>query len=137
MLRHLVLAVLATESGLHGYGIYKRIVYVTQSVWKPSIGTLYRTLNAMVHEGLIHKGDGEGRRTLYRITGKGLETLVNETFPHATKSAGILTELIEAYRRMHSEGNLATLPEELKDRLLRLFKALEGLIKEFRMLGFL
>lgn len=134
VLRHLVLAVLATESGLHGYGIYKRIVYVTQSVWRPSIGTLYRTLNAMTREGLVSKANEEGRRALYRITRKGLETLANETFPHATKSAGILTELIEAYRRMHSEGNLVALPEELKDRLLRLRKALEELIREFRAL---
>lgn len=132
MLRHLILAVLATEAELHGYGIYKRIVYVTQSVWKPSIGTLYRTLNRMTHEGLVSKVVVSSRRVLYRITEKGLETLVEETLHHTTKSAGILSELIEAYRRIHSKGGLTTLPEELKERLLRLHRVLEEFLKEFK-----
>lgn len=132
VLRHLVLAVLATEVELHGYGIYKRIVYVTQSVWRPSIGTLYRTLNGMTQEGLVSKVVVGSRRVLYRITEKGLETLVEETLPHATKSAGILSEFIEAYRRIHDRGDLTTLPEELRERLLRLYRVLEEFLKEFK-----
>ncbi|MEM2005071.1 MAG: PadR family transcriptional regulator [Zestosphaera sp.] len=133
VLRHLILAVLATEVELHGYGIYKRIVYVTQSVWRPSIGTLYRTLNEMTREELVNKVVVSGRKVIYRITERGFETLVKETLPHATKSAGILSEFIEAYRMMHGRGDLTALPEEFKERLLRLHKALEEFLKEFKI----
>ncbi|MEM0347673.1 MAG: PadR family transcriptional regulator [Zestosphaera sp.] len=131
VLRHLILAVLATNPQLHGYGIYKRIVYVTQSVWRPSIGTLYRTLNDMVNEGLITKNSSDSRRLRYEITSTGLEIFLKETLPHATKSAGILTEFLEAYKEIRKRGNLSGLPDELVERLLRLRKALEELISSY------
>ncbi len=127
VLRHLILAVLATNPKLHGYGIYKRIVYVTQSVWKPSIGTLYRTLNEMVNEGLVRRESSDYRRLEYEITSTGLEIFVKETLPHATKAAGILTEFLEAYREIRKRGNLPELPGELVEKLHRLRKALEEL----------
>lgn len=131
VLRHLILAVLATNSQLHGYGIYKRIVYVTQSVWRPSIGTLYRTLNEMVNEGLIRKNVSGSRRLQYEITDAGLESFLKETLPHATKSAGILTEFLEAYKEIRKRGDLSKLPDELVERLLRLRKALEDLMNSY------
>lgn len=127
VLRHLILAVLATNPQLHGYGIYKRIVYVTQSVWKPSIGTLYRTLNKMVNEGLVRKKSSDYRRLEYEITSTGLEVFVKETLPHATKATGILTEFLEAYKEIRKRGYLSELPDELVERLHRLRKALEEL----------
>ncbi|MCC6033257.1 MAG: PadR family transcriptional regulator [Desulfurococcaceae archaeon] len=129
VLRHLVLAVLATNPRLHGYGIYKRIIYITQSVWKPSIGTLYRTLNEMVNEGLIRKSSSDSRRLQYEITSAGLECFVRETLPHATKSAGILAEFLEAYKGIRDKGGLPKLPDELVERLYRLRKVLEELMK--------
>lgn len=131
VLRHLILAVLATNPQLHGYGIYKRIVYVTQSVWKPSIGTLYRTLNVMVNEGLIRKNVSGSRRLQYEITNAGLEIFLRETLPHATKSAGILTEFLEAYEEIRKRGDLPKLPDELTERLLRLRTALENLMSGY------
>lgn len=128
VLRHLILAVLTTNPQLHGYGIYKRIIYVTQSVWKPSIGTLYRTLNKMVNEGLIKKSNSSSRRLQYEITDAGLDTFVKETLPHAMKSAGILTEFLEAYKEIRKKGNLPKLPDDLVERLIRLHKTLEELI---------
>ncbi|MEO3993058.1 MAG: PadR family transcriptional regulator [Desulfurococcaceae archaeon TW002] len=127
VLRYLILAVLATNPQLHGYGIYKRIVYVTQAVWKPSIGTLYRTLNEMVNEGLVKKKSSGYRRLEYEITSTGLEIFIKETLPHATKSAGILTEFLEAYKEIRKRGNLPKIPDELVERLHRLHKALEEL----------
>jgi len=131
VLRHLVLAVLATNPRLHGYGIYKRIVYVTQSVWRPSIGTLYRTLNKMVSEGLISKSSGGSRRLVYEVTSAGLESFVKETLPHVTKSAGILTEFLEAYKEISRKGGLTKLPDELVERLIRLHKAVEELVSSY------
>lgn len=127
VLRHLILAVLATNPQLHGYGIYKRIVYVTQSVWKPSIGTLYRTLNEMVNEGLVRRKSSDYRRLEYEITSTGLEIFVKETLPHTTKAAGILTEFLEAYKEIRKRGNLPELSDELVEKLHRLRKALEEL----------
>ena len=98
-LRVLTLAILINEERLHGYSIYKRILYHTHMKWKPSIGTIYRTLNEMVQEGLVTKRS-EKRRYSYAITRKGVEYFIENSRALMTKMAGVLATMIEAYLKM-------------------------------------
>ncbi|MHC1601295.1 MAG: PadR family transcriptional regulator [Candidatus Nezhaarchaeales archaeon] len=98
-LRVLTLAILINEKELHGYSIYKKILYHTHMKWKPSIGTIYRILNEMVQEGLVTKR-AEKRRYSYAITHEGIEYFIENSRIPMTKMAGVLATMIEAYLKM-------------------------------------
>ncbi len=68
-LRSHVLAVLK-DGDAHGYEIIKKIEEYT-GFWKPSPGTIYPLLKAMVSEGLVSVRM-EGEKKIYSLTPRGL-----------------------------------------------------------------
>ena len=64
-----ILLLLRTEP-LHGYKIMEKIKERTK-FWKPSPGSVYPALQALVKKGFVKKID-EGRRKRYALTKKGL-----------------------------------------------------------------
>lgn len=128
IIKYLVLASLVSRGGLHGYALYKEILYHVEPVWRPSIGTFYRILGEMVKSGLIERRVSCGKAT-YTITSFGLEALVNETLPHAAKMASILTQVLKAYSKLPNRDRVLSNPT-IKDRLEMLKKTLMNLEEE-------
>ncbi len=122
-MRVLILAILIEEGRIHGYSLHKRILHYTHMRWKPSIGTIYRTLNEMVGEGLIIKST-EGRRHHYTITQKGVEYFIKYSKAPATKMAGILITILEAYFKIIDERP-DVLTKDLRERLRTLREVLQ------------
>lgn len=125
VIKYLVLASLVSRGELHGYALYKEILYHVEQVWRPSIGTFYRVLSEMVKSGLIERRVSSGR-TIYAITSTGLEALVNETLPHTAKMASILTQMLKAYSKLPNRNRVLSNPA-IKDRLEVLKKTLMDL----------
>ena len=125
-LRVLILAILIKEGSLHGYSLYKRILYHTRMKWKPSIGTIYRTLNEMVKEEFIMKR-AENRRRNYTITSKGIDYFIKNSKAPLTKMAGVLATALEAYLKISSinPDMSGLLSKDLKERLKNLKKVLQ------------
>ena len=117
-----MLAILISEGELHGYLLYKRIMEYTCMRWRPSIGTMYRTLNDMVKEGLVIKRS-EGRRYSYVITPKGIEYFIENSKAPIMRMAGVLTKILEAYLKVPKEGS-EVLTKELRRRLRSLREVL-------------
>ncbi len=130
VIKYLALASLVSRGELHGYALYKEILYHVEPVWRPSIGTFYRVLGEMVKSGLIERR-ARGGRTTYAITSSGLEALVNETLPHTAKMASILTQMLKAYSKLPNRGGILSNPA-IKDRLGMLKEALIGLEEELK-----
>ncbi len=122
-LRILILAILINERKLHGYSLYKKILYHTHMKWKPSIGTIYRTLNEMVKEELISKHT-ENRRYDYIITSKGVEYFIENLRVPIAKMAGILATVLEAYLKV-SEEEPYVLTKDIRERLRTLKEVLQ------------
>ena len=63
---------------LHGYGISQAVAARTADRIKLRPGNLYRVLDRMLERGLVEvagsRGDGDDRRTDYRITPRGRKT---------------------------------------------------------------
>jgi len=121
-LRHLILASLIIEPNMHGYGIYKKISYIAQAPWKPSIGTIYRVLNELVSEGLIvreEKPEASRRRIIYRISEKGVDAFLKETKAPLTKLSGTVATILEAYIKLSDRVGLGVDPD-LRERLIKL-----------------
>ena len=119
----LILAILISEGGLHGYALYKRILSITQMHWKPSIGTIYRLLNDMADEGIVLKS-ARGRKHSYSITPKGLEYFIRNSRTPLTRKAGVLATVLEAYFRI-AEQEPGIVTDDLKERLRALKSVLE------------
>jgi DNA-binding PadR family transcriptional regulator len=72
-----VLAVLRAGP-LHGYGIVQEVAARSAGRIRIRPGNLYRVLDRMLERGLVEvagsRGDGEDRRTDYRITPRGRKT---------------------------------------------------------------
>ncbi len=123
-LKMLSLAILIRDGELHGYALYKKILYYTHMKWIPSIGTVYRVLNEMAREGLINKRVS-GRKYVYSVTDKGIEYFIQQTIPSVTKVSGILATALEAYLKiMDNRHGLQIITEDLRDRLKTLSKVL-------------
>jgi len=122
-LRVLILAILIKEGKLHGYLLYKRILHHTRMKWKPSIGTIYRTLNKMVEEGLISK-HVENRRHSYAVTSKGIEYFIKNSKAPLTRMAGVMATILDAYLRIPVDKG-TMLPKDLKERLRNLREILQ------------
>ncbi len=123
-LRVLILAILIKEGKLHGYSLYKRILYHTCMKWKPSIGTVYRILNKMTEEGLVSKHT-EGRRHYYAITPDGIKYFLKNSKTPLTRMAGVLTIVLEAYLKASDKG-ASTLTKDLRGRLGALKEVLQS-----------
>ncbi|MGH7617888.1 MAG: PadR family transcriptional regulator [Gemmatimonadaceae bacterium] len=88
------------DGELHGYGIMQDVDRVTNGETKIGPGTLYRSIQRMMVEGLIEELDlaldGEAdddRRRYYRLTDKGRAT--------AAAEANRLAMLVDAARARH------------------------------------
>ena len=125
-LRVLILAILINEGSLHGYLLYKKILHHTCKKWKPSIGTIYRTLNEMVREGLISKHRGD-RRHNYSITPKGIDYFIKTSKTPITRMTGVLTTVLEAYSKIIVEkpSISSILTRDLREKLKKLSEMLE------------
>ncbi len=121
-LKILSLAILISEGDLHGYALYKKIIYHTHMKWVPSIGTVYRVLNEMAREGLIEK-KVMGRKSVYKITSKGIEYYIENSIASVTKITGILATTLNAYLNIMVEKP-GIINEELRERLEILYNVL-------------
>jgi len=115
LLKILILAILIKEGETHGYSLYKEMLHYTSMRWKPSIGTIYRTLNDMAKEGLISKHT-EGRKHIYTVTKEGIEYFIKNSKTPLIRMSGTLTTILEAYLKILSI-NPQALTKELKERL--------------------
>jgi DNA-binding PadR family transcriptional regulator len=80
---HILLAL--TAGDLHGYGIIKDVEGRTNGALRLSPGTLYRTIQRLLEQGLIEEPrkpsrvTSDPRRRYYRITSMGTEVARAET----------------------------------------------------------
>jgi DNA-binding PadR family transcriptional regulator len=81
---HILLALAADD--LHGYAIIQEVELRTGGDLKLSAGTLYRSIQRMLEQGLILETrdrpapeDDDERRRYYRITPQGLAAATEET----------------------------------------------------------
>jgi DNA-binding PadR family transcriptional regulator len=79
---------LVAERRIHGYALIKEIERITSEDWRPSPGSIYPALQALVKNGLI-TSEADGRRRIYDITPAG--KIVLEA---AIKHANIVLEHI-------------------------------------------
>lgn len=109
-LRNLVLAILSNNDSAHGYVIYKRIEDAVGARWRPSIGTLYRVLARLRDEGLIECFK-QNRRTVCKITDKGINHVVNEVLTHLPKFLGVMNEILNSYLSIVKSKNMKVDPD--------------------------
>ena len=64
------LLVLLAEEPQTGYGLMGEIEQRSGGAWRPSPGSVYRTLQQLEDEGLVTSGEGEGRQP-YELTAEG------------------------------------------------------------------
>ncbi|MET1160611.1 MAG: PadR family transcriptional regulator [Thermoprotei archaeon] len=80
ILKVLVLSTIIRRGELHGYGIYRELTDMGMENWKPSIGSLYRTLHKLREEGLIEDKEimTKNRRKIrvYKATDKGINEFI-------------------------------------------------------------
>lgn len=81
---HILLAL--ADEDRHGYAILQEVAARTDGAVRMSAGTLYRSIQRMVEQGLIEEcdarpapADDDERRRYYRITPFGLEVTRAET----------------------------------------------------------
>lgn len=91
------------DGDLHGYGIMRRVEGLTDGRVRLGPGTLYRSIQVMVTEGLIEEADerpdpmlDDERRRYYRLTQKGRGVAETEaerlaTLVAAARTSGLLT----------------------------------------------
>lgn len=84
---HILLALSAERR--HGYGIMKEVERESGGKVHLEIGSLYRLLDRLWVDGLIHMEDSEGRRRYYSITKLGKAALRAE----AQRLAGLVNLL--------------------------------------------
>ena len=75
--RMALLALLA-EKSMHGYEMLRELEQRSGSLWRPSAGSVYPTLQLLEDEGLI-KGKDVNERRMYSITDAGRTELKSRT----------------------------------------------------------
>jgi DNA-binding PadR family transcriptional regulator len=114
----------------YGYEAYKLFLEAGRHKWKPSIGTIYKTLWEMVGEGLLERRSVRKtpRRTVYyyRVTEKGVETYLEKALDYAGRTAFWLGLVVEGLARLEEQGY--PVPREIVGRLARLCAAASRLI---------
>jgi DNA-binding PadR family transcriptional regulator len=94
---HILLAL--SDGPLHGYGIMKEVERESRGDVRLEIGSLYRLLARLVHDGLLEDAEGDERRRFYRLSRVGRRVLKAE----AARLAG-LVELVRM-RKLLPEGD--------------------------------
>jgi DNA-binding PadR family transcriptional regulator len=109
---HIMLAL--AEGEAHGYGIMLEVDRITQGVLRIGPGTLYRSIQRMLVDGLIVERKeavdpqvDDERRRYYRLTEFGLEVARAEAqrlsaLVNAAREHGLLKKLTRASRRSRS-----------------------------------
>ena len=62
---------LLVERPMHGYEMIQEIAERSQSLWRPSPGSVYQTLQLLVDEGLLAARESEGSKKLFELTDDG------------------------------------------------------------------
>lgn len=62
---------LLTERPMHGYEMTQEIAARSDSLWKPSPGSIYPTLQLLVDEGLIVPAESRGSKKTFELTTEG------------------------------------------------------------------
>ena len=75
-IQFLTLLLLNTEP-MHGYGLLKRINEGFGESWKLNPGAVYKALSKLKKGGYIKEKKVEDRKTIYEITGKGGNSLLD------------------------------------------------------------
>jgi DNA-binding PadR family transcriptional regulator len=109
---HIMLAL--AEGEAHGYGIMLEVDRITQGALRIGPGTLYRSIQRMLVDGLIVERKeavdpevDDERRRYYRLTEFGLEVARGEAqrlsdLVNAARERGLLKKSTRAGRRSHS-----------------------------------
>ena len=109
---HIMLAL--AEGEAHGYGIMLEVDRITQGALRIGPGTLYRSIQRMLVDGLIVERKeavdpdvDDERRRYYRLTEFGLEVARAEAqrlsaLVNAARERGLLKKSTSASRRSHS-----------------------------------
>jgi DNA-binding PadR family transcriptional regulator len=109
---HIMLAL--AEGEAHGYGIMLEVDRITQGALRIGPGTLYRSIQRMLVDGLIVERKeavdpevDDERRRYYRLTEFGLEVARGEaqrlsSLVNAARERGLLKKSTRAGRRSHS-----------------------------------
>ena len=90
ILKQAIIAVIIREKKIHGYGVYKELLHITRSRWRPSLGTIYRVLNEMVNEKLITRTmtrKGDRKIFYYSVTNEGLRYFIDRSKVIVERSA--------------------------------------------------
>jgi DNA-binding PadR family transcriptional regulator len=109
---HIMLAL--AEGEAHGYGVMLEVDRITQGALRIGPGTLYRSIQRMLVDGLIVERKeavdpevDDERRRYYRLTEFGLEVARGEAqrlsdLVNAARERGLLKKSTRAGRRSHS-----------------------------------
>jgi DNA-binding PadR family transcriptional regulator len=74
---HILVALAGGER--HGYAIIQEVAAATNNSLRLGPGTLYRSLQRMLEQGLIVESGGDDRRRFYRITAAGQQAVRDES----------------------------------------------------------
>ena len=106
----------------YGYEAYKLFLSAGREKWRPSIGTIYKTLGEMVEEGLLEKRSVRKtpRRIVYyyRVTNRGIETYLEKALSYADKTAFWLALVVESLVKLRKHGY--RVPSSILEKLSRL-----------------
>ncbi len=115
----------------YGYEAYKMFMEAGGQRWRPSIGTIYKTLAEMVEEGLLSRRSVRRtpRRTvhLYSVTDKGIEAYLEKALDYADKTAFWLALVVGSLARLEERGFRT--PANIVEKLGRLCRAASRLSK--------
>jgi DNA-binding PadR family transcriptional regulator len=114
--------------GVHGYALKRQCDRLLGDFWQLNFGEVYRVLDRLAHEGLIEQIAGEATRKLYRITGRGRQSL--DDF--------ILAPATDAPRPMRQELAVKLLfagPERLPELIRLIDQQREAYLRQLHLLG--
>lgn len=116
--------------GVHGYALKRQCERVLGQFWQLNFGEVYRVLDRLSDEGLIEQvaRETDSARKLYRITGKGKQTL--DDF--------VLTPPTDAPRPMRQELAVKLLfasPEQLPEVLRLIDHQRDAYMRQLHLLG--
>jgi len=90
---------LLAERPMHGYEIISELESRFGGTYTPSAGTIYPRLAKLQEEGLVTRGDPDGRKSVYEITPAGRAELESR----AEELEGIESGVADSVRRLADE----------------------------------
>ena len=129
MLKALMLGIVIQEGRVHGYRVYKRLMGFGAGRWRPSIGTIYRTLCEMVEEGLLEREEeARGGRVVayYTPTERGIGEFLERSRVFLERMELGLSLLTATLKRLRSLGVADRVVEERMKNLYDLLQEYLG-----------